>query len=100
MGFGFVEFSSVETAAAAQKAMNGYSLDSHNLLIKASHQGLDAAEERRREDAAKKAAGTKIIIKNLPFSAQKKDIRNLFSSYGQLRSVSSSSVQKLNLDIG
>jgi len=74
------------------------------LQIKASHKGADAAEERRREDAAKKAASTKILIKNLPFEAsvrtlysflvapanprlQKKEVRALFTPYGQLRSV-------------
>ncbi|KAF2737180.1 RNA-binding domain-containing protein [Polyplosphaeria fusca] len=87
MGFGFVEFSDTATASAAQKAMNGYKLDGHELQIRASHKGADAAEERRKEDAAKKAAGTKIIIKNLPFEASKTDIRALFSPYGQLRSV-------------
>jgi multiple RNA-binding domain-containing protein 1 len=69
MGFGFVEFNSVETAAAALRAMDGYTLEGHKIQIKASHKGVDAAEERRKEDAAKKAAGTKIIIKNLPFEA-------------------------------
>ncbi|KAL8839376.1 MAG: hypothetical protein Q9170_001770 [Blastenia crenularia] len=89
MGFGFLEFRTKEQAQAALAAMNGYSLDGHELLIKASHKGADAAEERRREDTVKKVAGrrTKIIIKNLPFEASKKDVRSLFSSYGQLRSV-------------
>lgn len=89
MGFGFVEFRSKEQAQAALKTMDGYVLDGHTLVVKASHKGLDAAEERRREDTAKKAAGqrTKIIIKNLPFQASKKDIRALFGTYGQLRSV-------------
>ncbi|RMJ23416.1 hypothetical protein PHISP_05722 [Aspergillus sp. HF37] len=66
MGFGFVDF-----------------------RTKASHKAMDAAEERRREDTAKKVAArrTKIIIKNLPFQATKKDVRSLFGSYGQLRSV-------------
>ncbi|PTB68311.1 RNA-binding domain-containing protein [Trichoderma citrinoviride] len=89
MGFGFVEFRSKEQAQAALKAMDGYVLDGHALGVKASHRGHDAAEERRREDAAKKAAATrtKIVIKNLPFQATKKDIRTLFGTYGQLRSV-------------
>jgi multiple RNA-binding domain-containing protein 1 len=69
MGFGFVEFKDAETATAAMRAMNGYTLDKHQLIIKASHKGADAAEERRKEDAAKKAGGTKIIVKNLPFEA-------------------------------
>ncbi|EOA91226.1 Multiple RNA-binding domain-containing protein 1 [Exserohilum turcicum] len=87
MGFGFVEFNSPETATAALRAMDGHDLEGHKLQIKASHRGADAAEERRNEDAAKKAASTKIIIKNLPFEASKKDVRALFAPYGQLRSV-------------
>lgn len=69
MGFGFVEFSNADTAAAALRTMDGHDLEGHKLQIKASHKGADAAEERRKEDAAKKNASTKIIIKNLPFEA-------------------------------
>lgn len=89
MGFGFLEFRSKAQAQAALKVMDGHSLDGHNLTIKASHRGVDAAEERRKEERAKKLAGkrTKIIVKNLPFEASKKDIRTLFGTYGQLRSV-------------
>ena len=89
MGFGFLEFRSPAEAQAAMSAMNEYSLDGHMLLIRASHRGLDAAAERKKLDSARRAAGkrTKIIIKNLPFEASKKEIRSLFSAYGQLRSV-------------
>ncbi|KAF3041755.1 Multiple RNA-binding domain-containing protein 1 [Didymella heteroderae] len=87
MGFGFVEFDSPDTAAAALRTLDGHDLEGHKLQIKASHKGADAAEERRKEDAAKKAASTKILIKNLPFEASKKEVRALFTPYGQLRSV-------------
>ncbi|KAH0597845.1 hypothetical protein MHUMG1_04217 [Metarhizium humberi] len=89
MGFGFAEFRSKTQAQAALKALDGHVLDGHTLGVKASHKGQDAAEERRREDRAKKAAAqrTKIVIKNLPFQATKKDVRSLFGTYGQLRSV-------------
>ncbi|KAI4264412.1 MAG: hypothetical protein L6R42_000470 [Xanthoria sp. 1 TBL-2021] len=89
MGFGFLEFRTKEQAQAALAAMDGHNLDDHELLIRASHKGADAAEERRRDDTAKKLAGrrTKVIIKNLPFEASKKDVRSLFGAYGQLRSV-------------
>lgn len=89
MGFGFLEFSSEQHAQAALASMDGYKLDGHELLIRASHKAVDAAEQRRKEDEVKKLAGrrTKIIIKNLPFEISKKDIRALFSAYGQLRSV-------------
>ncbi|KAL8811669.1 MAG: hypothetical protein Q9223_001491 [Gallowayella weberi] len=89
MGFGFLEFKSKEQARAALAAMDGHNLDDHELLIRASHKGADAAEERRRDDIAKKLSGrrTKVVIKNLPFEASKKDVRSLFGAYGQLRSV-------------
>ncbi|KAJ9151743.1 Multiple RNA-binding domain-containing protein 1 [Pleurostoma richardsiae] len=89
MGFGFCFFDTKEHAQAALETMNGRVLEGHTLTVKASHKGLDAAEERRREDKAKKAAGqrTKIVIKNLPFEATKKDVRALFGTYGQLRGV-------------
>ncbi|KAF4125145.1 multiple RNA-binding domain-containing protein 1 [Geosmithia morbida] len=89
MGFGFVEFRTKAQAHEALKMMDGHVLDGHTLAVKASHRGLDAAEERRREDKAKRAAGqrTKLVIKNLPFQTTKNDIRTLFGTYGQLRSV-------------
>ncbi|KAJ4297033.1 Multiple RNA-binding domain-containing protein 1 [Collariella sp. IMI 366227] len=86
MGFGFCAFRSKDQAQAALKVMDGSVLDGYKLIVKASHRGLDAAEERKREDLAKKAAAqrTKIVIKNLPFEVSKKDIRDLFSTYGKL----------------
>lgn len=89
MGFGFVEFRSKVQADAAVAAMNGHRLDGHELLVQISHKALDAADERRKEDSSKKAdmAKTKIIIKNLPFEASKRDLRALFGEYGALRSI-------------
>ena len=88
MGFGFVEFETKDQAGTAVKAMNGYKLDGHELLVKPSTKVIDAAEETRKADKARKTEKkTKIIIKNLPFEASKKDIRALFGSYGQLRTV-------------
>lgn len=89
MGFGFIEFRTRTQAQTALEAMNGYKLDGHELLLKVSHKAQDSAEERRKEDNAGKTAAsrTKIIIKNLPFEASKKDVKSLFGSYGQLRSV-------------
>lgn len=88
MGFGFVEFKNKDQAGAAVTTMNGHKLDGHELLVKPSTKVLDAAEETRRADKARKTEKkTKIIIKNLPFEASKKDIQALFGAYGQLRTV-------------
>ncbi|KIV81599.1 hypothetical protein PV11_03772 [Exophiala sideris] len=89
MGFGFVEFWSKSQAEAALATMNGRRLDGHEVLVQLSQKSTDMAEERRKEDTSKKvnAQKTKIIIKNLPFEATRKDIRALFGAYGQLRTV-------------
>lgn len=89
MGFGFLEFQTKSQAQAACSALDGYNLDGHKLLVRAAHRPLDAGEETRKADLTKKVVGrnTKIIIKNLPFEASKKEVRALFGSYGQLRSV-------------
>ena len=89
MGFGFAEFRTAKDAQTALKIMDGEVVEGHKLQVRASHKGADAAEERRRQDQEKKnsSAKTKIIIKNLPFEASKKDVRALFGAYGTLRSV-------------
>ncbi|KAK5047582.1 hypothetical protein LTR84_006679 [Exophiala bonariae] len=89
MGFGFVEFRTKSQADAAIAAMNGRMVEGHEIIVQASQKSTDAAEERRKDDASKKANAkkTKIIIKNLPFEATKKDIRALFGAYGKLRTV-------------
>ncbi len=86
MGFGFCAFRTKEQAQAALKVMDGFVLDAHKLSVKASHRGNDAAEEQRQQDLVKKAAGqrTKLVVKNLPFEASKKDVRTLFGTYGKL----------------
>lgn len=87
MGFGFAEFRTMEQANAAMAALQGHMLDGHALSIKKSHQGAEAATQSKMDEKAKNAVGTKLIIKNLPFEATKKDVYDLFGKYGKLRSV-------------
>lgn len=89
MGFGFIEFSSKESAESAIGALAGHQLDGHELVVQLSSKSTDAGETTRREDIQhkKNADQTKIIIKNLPFQTSKKDIRSLFSQYGELKMV-------------
>jgi multiple RNA-binding domain-containing protein 1 len=87
MGFGFVEFRNKDDASAALGAMNNYVLEGHKLEVRPSQKTLDAGEERRKEDRAKAAQGTKVVVKNLPFEASKGDVRSLLGAYGRLRSV-------------
>ncbi|KAF9014543.1 RNA-binding domain-containing protein [Hymenopellis radicata] len=72
MGYGFVGFKDVEGAKKAMKSMQGFNLDGHACIS---------------NPAVSKSRTTKMLVKNVPFEATKKDIRELFGAHGQLKSV-------------
>lgn len=87
MGFGFVSFDNSDSAAAAAKVMDGHVLMGHKLHIRASHRGVDAAEERKKKEEIANKATCTLIVKNLPFQASKREIKALFSAYSQIKAV-------------
>ena len=86
-GYGFVEFRTAKDAEAAMKTMSGHQLEDHKLEIKASSRGSNASRDSKRGGTNAAGRKTKIQIRNLDFAVTKKDVRNLFGAYGQLRSV-------------
>ncbi|KAH8101233.1 hypothetical protein BXZ70DRAFT_935079 [Cristinia sonorae] len=84
MGYGFVGFKDAEGARKAMKSMQGYVLDGHALVVKFAGRGT---EDDKEDGKVNKSTTTKMIVKNVPFEATKKDIRELFGSHGQLKSV-------------
>ncbi len=84
MGYGFLGFKTSEAAKKAIKSLQGYVLDGHALVVKFAGRG---AEEADAGDEKSKSRTTKMIVKNVPFEVTKKDIRELFGSHGQLKSV-------------
>ncbi|KAJ3195183.1 hypothetical protein HK101_000893 [Irineochytrium annulatum] len=88
MGFGFVEFDSKDHAVQAMKAMQGFTLDKHQLQLKFSNAAMKTiTSSRKREEEDVKVKGTKLVVRNIPFEATKKDIQKLYSSFGQVKSV-------------
>ncbi|CUM47934.1 uncharacterized protein AC631_05127 [Debaryomyces fabryi] len=85
MGFGFVEFKTKEQANVAISTMNDFILDGHKLQLKLSHRQSGAASSSSKGEKSNKS--NKIIIKNLPFEATRKDVLELFGAFGQLKSV-------------
>ena len=105
MGYGFVGFKDVEGAKRALKSMQGFVLDGHSLSVRLAGRGVEEPTEGKEKAGGK--SSTKMIVKNVPFEASKKDIRELFgyvircfipspglplpkithSAHGQLRSV-------------
>lgn len=96
MGFGFVGFKSADDAKKALKSLSGFVLDGHALSVKFAGRG--AEEEHKSSDVSvtqsqnKKGSSsspttTKMVVKNVPFEASKKDLYALFGAHGQLKSV-------------
>ncbi|KAI7885786.1 RNA-binding domain-containing protein, partial [Lichtheimia hyalospora FSU 10163] len=83
MGYGFVEFDSKASAQKALNAMQGYNLDDHALQLKFSHSNPTGSTKKN----VKKAESTKLVVHNVPFEATEKELRELFSAYGQLKSL-------------
>ncbi|KZV72311.1 hypothetical protein PENSPDRAFT_576375 [Peniophora sp. CONT] len=84
MGYGFVGFKTVEGAKRALKGMHGHVLDGHALSVRFAGRGADEESEEKKGE---KKSSTKMLVKNLPFEATRKDVRELFSAHGQLKSV-------------
>ena len=63
----------------------GSLLDGHKLVLQLSmHRSVKALEGG--DSAAKKAQGTKLVVRNVAFEATHKDIAALFRPFGQLKS--------------
>ncbi|KAN0136550.1 hypothetical protein V8E53_005597 [Lactarius tabidus] len=86
MGFGFVGFQTADAARRALKGMGGYVLDGHTLSVKFAGRGVEEQDEEK-QGGREKAKTTKMLVKNLPFEAARKDVQELFGAYGKLKSV-------------
>ncbi|CAJ2633159.1 multiple RNA-binding domain-containing protein 1 [Trifolium pratense] len=84
MGFGFVEFDSTETATSVCNNLQGTILDSHALILQLCHAKSDGKVQKKVE---KDKSSTKLLVKNVAFEATEKDLRQLFSPFGQVKSL-------------
>ncbi|KAL8508685.1 hypothetical protein ACS0TY_019075 [Phlomoides rotata] len=82
MGFGFIEFDSVDTAVKVCKDLQGTVLDGHALILQLCHSKKDEALPKKTENDT---SSTKLIVRNVAFEATEKDLRQLFSPFGQIK---------------
>ncbi len=75
MGFGFIGFKTPDAAKNAMKSIHGFALDGHALSVKFAGRGT---EEEQKGKGGVSSTTTKMIVKNVPFEATKKEIRELF----------------------
>ncbi|CAA0401517.1 unnamed protein product [Arabidopsis thaliana] len=81
-GYGFVEFDSVETATSVYRDLPGNVLDGHSLILNFSE---NKRSETVGEGSDKVTKLAKLHVKNVAFEATKKELRQLFSPFGQIQ---------------
>lgn len=88
MGFGFVEYRKPDHAQKALKQLQGCSVDGHQLEVKISERAIKpTVTSSRKKQTLKKQKNSKILVRNIPFQATVREIRELFSTFGELKTV-------------
>jgi multiple RNA-binding domain-containing protein 1 len=82
MGYGFVEFGSSESVNTVIKTLQGVILDGHALEMIRSKAKQEAAST-----SSSNKASAKLMVRNIPFQATRKELLQLFGSFGQLKKV-------------
>ncbi|XP_043757659.1 probable RNA-binding protein 19 [Cervus elaphus] len=88
MGFGFVEYRKPEQAQKALKQLQGHVMDGHKLEVRISERATKPAlTSTRKKQVPRKQTTSKILVRNIPFQADSREIRELFSTFGELKTV-------------
>ena len=92
LGFGFVEFKNPVSLNKAIDRLQNQVLDGHALHFSRSHHnqaGLQQTLRTKTTDIPKwvSSACTKLIVRNIPFEASEKEVRDLFKSFAQVKRV-------------
>ncbi|XP_028314133.1 putative RNA-binding protein 19 isoform X1 [Gouania willdenowi] len=88
MGYGFVQYQTAEEAQKALRQLQHCSVDEHQLEVKISQRASKMTEvSRKKKQTEKKQTGSKILVRNVPFQASVREIRELFCTFGELKTV-------------
>ncbi|KAL6114261.1 rbm19 [Pungitius sinensis] len=88
MGYGFVQYQSAEAAQKALRQLQHCTVDDHQLELKISERATRTTEvSRKKRQDEKKQTGSKILVRNVPFQATVREIRELFCTFGELKTV-------------
>ncbi|XP_056631573.1 probable RNA-binding protein 19 [Diorhabda sublineata] len=88
MGYGFIRFVHKASADKALKTLQQSVLDGKSLELKRSERTFkNEVQTTRKVNKATKQTGSKILVRNVPFQAKKKEIEELFSTFGEIRAL-------------
>lgn len=87
MGYGFIQFRTQVQLNNALKTLQGSMLDGHKLELRRSNRTLQSDVVNRQKTNVEKQSGTKIIVRNIPFEATDKEVKQLFATFGEIKSL-------------
>ncbi|GAB1610387.1 probable RNA-binding protein 19 [Argonauta hians] len=88
MGYAFVEFKKSSSADKAIKTLQRAVVDGRQVELKISNRRtLSDKVVSRQKQVEKKQKTSKILVRNIPFQANKREIQQLFSVFGELKVV-------------
>ena len=90
MGYGFVQFKKAAFANEALKTMQHKMIDGHSIELKRSNRAESASNQVKTsrksiENIGK--ASNKIVVRNIPFEANVKEVQDIFATFGHLKNV-------------
>ncbi|KAJ8922208.1 hypothetical protein NQ315_004145 [Exocentrus adspersus] len=88
MGYGFVRFMYKTSADKALKTLQQSVLDGKSLELKWSERTFkNEVQSTRKSVKNTKQTGTKLLVRNVPFQATRKEIQELFSTFGEIKAL-------------
>jgi multiple RNA-binding domain-containing protein 1 len=78
MGYGFAGFKTRTAATKALKGLNAMEVDGKTWEVKFGKRGAEEETQADSNELKGRKGSTKVLVKNLPFEATKKDVKELF----------------------
>jgi multiple RNA-binding domain-containing protein 1 len=89
-GYGFLSVKSEDDAVRLVRRMQGTELHEHKLVLEVSKTKTSAPSQSSRQaggDSESAEASSKLMVRNVPFEATRKDIQLLFSQFANVKTV-------------
>ncbi|KAG6452797.1 LOW QUALITY PROTEIN: probable RNA-binding protein 19 [Manduca sexta] len=88
MGYGFVQYYRKEHANEALKSLQNSTLDGKTLELKRSERGNNAdVTTARKTNKVTPQNGTKILVRNVPFQANRQELHEIFRAFGEIKTL-------------
>ncbi|KAJ1972817.1 Multiple RNA-binding domain-containing protein 1 [Dimargaris xerosporica] len=88
MGFGFAKYNNKHNATKALKTLQGLVVDGYAVKLKLStNDSAESNATKRKAGSTDAEKSNKLMVRNVPFEATTDEVHELFSAYGEVKSV-------------